>query len=90
MLTDYYMWTQATVDLDDIAEVCDLYRALQYGQGYTYRLKPFQGNLLLTGPAPRALILTEKSRQAFSKYLDALYVDGVEAQFAWEQALNGD
>lgn len=91
MLTDYNEWlAQASIDLGDITEVCDLYRALHHGKGYTYRLVPFRGNLLLAGPTTKALILTEKARKAFIKHLDAFYADGVETQFAWEQALSGD
>lgn len=88
-LTDYKDWLDAE-GIEMAEDMLQVYRPVANKEnGWKYEIKPARGGadrVILTG-GENDLLLTEKSRAAFVKYMDSLYELGVEGQAADEYAM---
>ncbi len=88
-LTDYQAWLDAE-GIETAEEMLQAYRPVANNEtGWKYAIKPARGasgQVILTG-GENDLLLTEKSRAAFIKYMNSRYELGVEGQAAYEYAM---
>lgn len=89
-ITDFKAWLDQE-DIQSAEDMLQIYRPVTNNEkGWMYEVKPAKGNkggvIIEGGEEP--LLLTEKSRTAFVKYMDSLYETGVECQAAFEYAIS--
>ena len=93
VIKDYVAWLDEQ-GIECAEDMQQIYRPVAFGeQGWAYELVSVE-----TGPAGRYilkggsndLLLTEKSKDAFVKYMDSHYELGVEAQAMFDHAMSKD
>lgn len=88
-ITDYQAWLD-TEGFETAEDMLQVYRPVANNEtGWKYEIKPARGSsgrVILTG-GENDLLLTEKSRAAFIKYMNSRYELGVEGQAAYESAM---
>ena len=92
-ITDFKAWLDAE-NIEYAEEMQQIYRPVAFGEtGWAYELVPVApgpaGRYILKGGA-KDLLLTEKSKSAFAKYMDSFYELGVEAQAMFDHAMSKD
>lgn len=91
VIKDYAAWLERQ-GIESVEEMLQIYRPVAFGEtGWTYELVPVEtgpaGRYILKGGA-EDLLLTEKSKSAFVKYMDSLYELGIEAQAMFDHAMS--
>ena len=91
VIKDYAAWLEEQ-GIECAEDMLQVYRPVASGEsGWNYELIPVEtgpsGRYILKG-GDNDLLLTEKSRGAFIKYMDSLYEIGVECQAAFEHAMS--
>ena len=87
-ITDFKAWLDQE-NIESAEEMLHVYRPVADNEtGWKYEVMPTKksGNVIIEG-GEEPLLLTEKSRAAFVKYMDSLYETGVECQAAFEHAM---
>ena len=93
VIKDYVVWLEEQ-GIECAEDMQQIYRPVAFGEtGWAYELVPIEtgsaGRYILKG-GTEDLLLTEKSKSAFVKYMDSFYELGVEAQAMFDHAMSKD
>lgn len=88
-VTDFKSWLD-NQGLEGAEDMLQVYRPVSASEtGWAYSIIPEGVGYVVKG-GEEELFLTERSRMAFTKYMDSLYELGVEGQYMFDHAMSKD
>lgn len=86
-VTDFKEWLDNQSGIDGAEDLLQIFRPIADREdGWQYTMKEDGDGFVVSG-GEGCLFLTQRSRDAFIRYMDSLYELGVEGQAAFEHAM---
>lgn len=84
---DFKEWLENQYGIDGAEDLLQIYRPIANQEdGWMYSMVP-EGDGYVVRGGEKELYLTQRSRDAFVKYMDSLHELGVEGQAAFDKAM---